>query len=487
MVMQVLQPDLFILYLHPQENGGSTSKLNHMMKKVILSGVIFVTFAISGLGQSKKTMILLQEGIKTNDTVKCNLAISKGATFKKEDLTSAIHENNFTLAKFMVGHGVSSTSGLLIASKENNLEMVNLMLTLNPSLSSSEKDVDGSVYMVSGKTSKQVPVAIKTDSAGKSQFIADSLVVDFLLKNAGKGYGFYFRYKTKYFRTGSLAMYDAIANKNSSMVKSLLSHGYDVYNPIFHEAFDDFTISGIGFMSGALLSQILSNGGTINLNNGTIWAKPDTAGYIVTCMIPTPAKKINVLEFAKKINDAEITSMISTEWEKRLAQMKEASKLDSLRYDGVEAKVDSLIRSGYKLIVPGIGFDSVEVGKTSFENIVSKFGKTYEKINHNKYSTEIFYKDLGLSFYFYYKKKLGKVFCIHLSAPFKGVTSKGIVVNESEMRDVIKFYGPPHYFSTDTNSWNEYDGVKFFKRKEVSSNPMLEKIIEIGIVGKSQQ
>lgn len=281
------------------------------MKKKIFIGVIFLLCTIVGFSQSKRSMKLLQEGIKSNDSVKINEALTKGAIFYIDDLTFAINENNSYLAKLIVGHGISSTTGLLIAAKKNSLEMLTLMLSLGAKLVSEQKDVDGSAFMVSGKTLKQVPVAIKTDSLGKTQFIADSVVVDFLLNNSAKGYGFYWRYKTKNYTTGSLAMYYAILNKNPQMVKALISNGYDISTPIFIKNFDDFTVSGIGFMSAGLLSQTLKNGGTINLNNGSIWAKIDSEGYIITSMMPTPAIKTTALEFANKINDSEIISILS--------------------------------------------------------------------------------------------------------------------------------------------------------------------------------
>lgn len=281
------------------------------MKKVFFIGVICLLSTIVGFSQSKRSMKLLQEGIKSNDFVKINEAMGKGAVFYHSDLAFAIHENKFDLAKFIVGNGISPTTGLLLSAKENNLEILNLMLSLKAELYNLQKDIDGSVFMVSGKTLKQVPVAIETDSLGESKFIADSLVVDFLLANGAKGYGFYWRYKTKNYTVGNLAMYYAILNKNAQMVKAILSNGYEINTPIFVKPFDDFTISGIGFISAGLLSQTLENGGTINLNNGSIWAKIDNEGYITTSMMPTPAIKTTALEFAKKMNNSEIISILS--------------------------------------------------------------------------------------------------------------------------------------------------------------------------------
>jgi hypothetical protein len=313
---------------------------------------------------------------------------------------------------------------------------------------------------------------------GANSFIVKKVDIDGQVLNTPEGY---YKYKTKTFEAASWDMYLMIKLKNKDLVKHLIEEGYDITLPIFIKDFSDFTTN-----LSALPAQVWKNGGTIDLNN--LHAKREQ-GYIITSERPTPAVKTTPLEYAKEINDTAIISILSIEFEKQQTLKKIRERNDSLRCVSIIIRKDSLLSNGYKLIIPGKGFDSFEIGKTSFEEVVNKLGNNFERIDHIKYSSEIYYKELGVSFFFYYKKNLeksGNIFSINLKEPFKGVTSFGIELNNSIIKDVFKLHGEDfQYLRTDTQDWLEYKGIKFyFNRHENIGNAKnsTRKIIEISVI-----
>ena len=119
-------------------------------------------------------------------------------------------------------------------------------------------------------------------------------------------------------------------------------------------------------------------------------------------------------------------------------------------------------------IIDGVGFGTFEIGKTQIEEVVKVLGNEYEEIIHKRYSIEIYYRRLGVSFYYYQGDDSHELFAIHFQAPFKGKTRKGISLNESTMEDVILAYGEPEWTSCKScNTWAvEYEGIKFFVERE---------------------
>ncbi len=284
----------------------------------------------------------------------------------------------------------------------------------------------------------------------------------------------YYKYKTKIFYAANTIMYMAIKFKNQNLVRLLIERGYDITLPIFTQEFSDFTrnLNGIG-------AQVWKNGGTIDFNG--IHASREN-GYIITSVKPTPAVKTTPLEFAKEINDKDIISILSIEMDKRLAQIKIEERRDSIRYSRTSAIKDSLLNKGFKEIKPGKGFDSFEVGKTTFEEITNKLGSNNEIIKIDKKEYKIIYKNLGITLYCDSKNKTGVLYRISIESPFKGITSNGIELNKSVFKDVKKLCGTDNrQYGTDSYYYWEYNGIRFYKEM-VTKKDLEEKVVKIDIL-----
>jgi hypothetical protein len=111
-----------------------------------------------------------------------------------------------------------------------------------------------------------------------------------------------------------------------------------------------------------------------------------------------------------------------------------------------------------KIIREGVGIEGIVVGRSTMDDVVRKFGKDYKLVNHKKYSSQLRYGNLGLSFYYCYADKRKVIFVIETKSPYKGKTSKGIILRESTVEDIEKKYGR-------SKSGLEYRGINFYYNK----------------------
>src|SRR4051812_7155000 len=116
-----------------------------------------------------------------------------------------------------------------------------------------------------------------------------------------------------------------------------------------------------------------------------------------------------------------------------------------------------------RLIIEGVGVDNIIVGRSVMDDVIKTYGEEYDLIEHNKYSYEIEYEDLGLSFWYRYEDAQKRIFCIAVRPPCKGITSRGIIVGESTLQDILNIYGESEAKTTTvTETWfYEYPGVEF--------------------------
>jgi hypothetical protein len=151
--------------------------------------------------------------------------------------------------------------------------------------------------------------------------------------------------------------------------------------------------------------------------------------------------------------------------------------------------------SGDTLIKEGVGIREIRVGQSNKSDVVAAYGKNFMLIKHNKYSKEIRYEHLGLSFFYCYNDRKKKIFSIGIKKPYQGKTSKGFLIGDSTLEDVIRLYGKAEEVTTDMfDAWNyRYSGVRFqiefVPLKEINgmSDPRLKKkIIEISIYDPKQ-
>jgi hypothetical protein len=109
-------------------------------------------------------------------------------------------------------------------------------------------------------------------------------------------------------------------------------------------------------------------------------------------------------------------------------------------------------------IKEGIGVGGVKVGISNQKDIEGKYGKPEQIIKHKKYSTQLVYKEKGLSFYLCQSDKKKQVFVIEIKRPFVGKTSRGIQIGTSTKKEVEKLYGT----GNKKYRGKEYKGIEFY-------------------------
>jgi hypothetical protein len=125
-------------------------------------------------------------------------------------------------------------------------------------------------------------------------------------------------------------------------------------------------------------------------------------------------------------------------------------------------------------IKDGAGIEGIKVGKSTSADVIKRFGKVYRWEVNKKYSFQMTYDRIGLSFYFCQADKKEEIFLIEIKAPYKGKTSKGVVIGQSTKEETEKLYGKPH-------DGFEYPGINFYYNKYGKRNV----ITEIDILEKS--
>src|ERR1044072_3414140 len=158
----------------------------------------------------------------------------------------------------------------------------------------------------------------------------------------------------------------------------------------------------------------------------------------------------------------------------------------------------SFIFETLQLLIPGVGIENyVTINATTLNEIKVKYGTGYKEVKHYSaiddgsakvlYSTEWQYAKQGVSFYF--RPDRDTVFAIHVRTPFKGKTTKGIIIGTSTMQDAQDAYGKVEWSYTDTQMFLEYPGISFYVPfngkfpvpKTVEENALKKKIDMIGI------
>jgi hypothetical protein len=134
-------------------------------------------------------------------------------------------------------------------------------------------------------------------------------------------------------------------------------------------------------------------------------------------------------------------------------------------------------------IKDGIGVGEILVGVSSAADVEARYGMKYELINKNDYSYRMEYADVGLAFYYCHKDEKKRVFLVELH---HGVSSKGIIVGQSTLRDVFRLYGEES--GSDQPDVHEYKGIQFYIEHDPtpaakdSAAKLDKKVVEIDIV-----
>lgn len=97
----------------------------------------------------------------------------------------------------------------------------------------------------------------------------------------------------------------------------------------------------------------------------------------------------------------------------------------------------------YKVIKEGSGVEGIAVGRSTSADVIKKFGKAYRWEVNKKYSFQMTYPERGLSFYFCQNDKREEIFLIEIKSPFRGRTSRGVILARSTKEETEKIYGKP--------------------------------------------
>ena len=98
--------------------------------------------------------------------------------------------------------------------------------------------------------------------------------------------------------------------------------------------------------------------------------------------------------------------------------------------------------SAQNLVQEGQGLGNISVGISTRDDVISHYGEDFKLIEHGKYSHQVVYEKLGLSFYYCYADPKQEIFIIKVKKPYEAITGKGIVLG-SLREDVIEAYGFP--------------------------------------------
>ena len=133
----------------------------------------------------------------------------------------------------------------------------------------------------------------------------------------------------------------------------------------------------------------------------------------------------------------------------------QTTKRDDKKKDSKQTEKAKQTEKSVVVVKEGGGFNGLKIGKSTMAEVAKKFGKDYKWTTNKKYSYQMTYAKLGLSFYMCQSDKGKEIFDIEIRAPFQAKTSKGVVLGKSTLEDIYKIYGK-------SKDGLEYRGVNFF-------------------------
>ena len=110
------------------------------------------------------------------------------------------------------------------------------------------------------------------------------------------------------------------------------------------------------------------------------------------------------------------------------------------------------------VIREGVGIEGIVVGKSTMDDVIKKFGRDYKWLTNKKYSYQMTYAHLGLSFYICQADKRKEVFVIEIKAPYRAKTGRGVLLGQSTVEEIEKIYGK-------LKSGLEYRGISFYYKR----------------------
>lgn len=145
-------------------------------------------------------------------------------------------------------------------------------------------------------------------------------------------------------------------------------------------------------------------------------------------------------------------------------------------------------------VISGLSVEDIVVGTDNEQTVIVKYGLDFEKLNHNNYSIEMRYNNLGLSFYYRFDNPFKVIFNIDIIPDkIKCIITKFMVfdkmIDESKIsiQDVVNLFGDfTDLYYTEGNELASivYPGIKFHARyndfmNEVSIDKIMVKKVSV--------
>lgn len=141
-----------------------------------------------------------------------------------------------------------------------------------------------------------------------------------------------------------------------------------------------------------------------------------------------------------------------------------------------------------RVLIAGVGYDNIVVGKTTFKDVVDYYGADYKADTLYTHAPEteisssdldsvitvgveiihsiiVTYDSLGLQFSFHPKDNY--ILSVSVFSPFNAKTEKNIILGESTFKDIIKIYGDSPWVLGDSLR-KCYDGICFYTPFDMS-------------------
>ena len=139
-------------------------------------------------------------------------------------------------------------------------------------------------------------------------------------------------------------------------------------------------------------------------------------------------------------------------------------------------------------VISGLSVDDIVVGAHISEIVIQKYGLDYDEINHNNYSIEMSYSEIGLSFYYRFDNPFKTIFSIDvipdktrcIIAKFMDIGGL-IDENKISIQDVLNLFGGVdhlNYSDGDELALIAYPGIHFHASyNEFMNNVSTDKLL----------
>lgn len=149
----------------------------------------------------------------------------------------------------------------------------------------------------------------------------------------------------------------------------------------------------------------------------------------------------------------------------------EVFKTKGIIKDEIEEISSSSMNECYLKIFRGCGIEDNTLNLITANDIIEKYGKKFTEVNHNNYSIEIQYPNLGMSFNYKYNDSTKTIYLMSVTGEVSAITETGLVFNKDlKFSDVINHYGFGKPFGSsdkeDDSAYVKYEHIIFYLSKK---------------------